>query len=214
MNKKVIIIILALVVSIMAILYFKGAGNYFNSGNVDNPSIVNNDKNNSRDANIPAKDKQEIEKKSRRFIRVYKTGGADNIETILKTENLISKEMRINLAGKLNKLRSGDAKSGNSGNKSQYALEVEPLQIFILDFEKNRAKVEVQVKITKTYGYLDENWITLVWRNPDGTIGDPQKEIFTQEVILDFVKFYNWRINKAEFLEGSKKIIYENKVTK
>jgi hypothetical protein len=211
MNKKAIIIILALVVGIIAILYFKGVGNYFNFGNVDNSLVINNGKNNSGDTNIPAEDRQEIEEKSRRFVRTYKTGDADDIKTILKTENLVSKEMKTNLAVELDELENKGAKPSNSGDEDPYVLGVEPLQIFILDFEKNRAKVEVQVKITKTYGYLDENWITVVWRNPDGTIGNPRKEVFTQEMVLDFVKFYNWRIDKVEFLKGSEKVIYENK---
>lgn len=188
----------------MVTLYFSGIVGYINSNNGGSGNPIVDKKNNE----IPDETKNDIEQKSKRFIGVYKSGGIDNIKMLLETKNLISNDMKDNLTKELNNL---NGKQTSSEETEPYALDAEPMEVSIADFEKNNARSIVLVKITKTYGYWDENWTTIVWRNPDGTIGDPKKEMFTQEIELDFVRSYDWRIDKVEFLEGSKRIIYTNK---
>ncbi len=193
-----------LIIGLSAItLYFSGMVNYANNNNQNNTETRKN--------SIPAKIRKEIEQKSKRFVKTYKDGNADSIRSTLETKKLISEDMRTNLVRKLDELKDSNLKDSVE-EKQPYSLTVEPVKVSILDFKERTVKVDVFVKITKTYGYLDENWITVVWRNPDGTIGDPPKEIFTQDIILEFVKFYDWRVDKVQFVKDSKEVIYKHNI--
>ena len=203
MNKKIIVIIV-FIFSLLAVFYFKNTGNYFNPAS-DNSILI---KNNEKEIDIPAEIKEEIEQKSKRFIRIYNESSIDDIKLLLNTKNLISSNMSDNLTKKLNDLNNRQI---NNADKEQYQLYAELMEASIVNFERNKIKVKVSIKVSKTYGYLDEDWVTMVWRNPDGTIGNPPKEVYLQDAILDFVKFYDWRIDNVE-LENGKQIIYKNKL--